>query len=51
MSTRGLLGVIADNEFVVGTYNHFDSYSEGLGVDVIQFCDSFLKSKKDINND
>lgn len=33
MGTRGLIGVIADGVFK-GTYNHFDSYPEGLGVEV-----------------
>lgn len=33
MGTRGLIGVVADGVFK-GTYNHFDSYPSGLGVEL-----------------
>jgi hypothetical protein len=36
MGTRGSVGFIA-NEKNYLTYNHFDSYPDGLGVDVIEF--------------
>ena len=37
MSTRGLYG-IRKNGIDKATYNHFDSYPEGLGMDVVKFC-------------
>lgn len=36
MSTRGLFGFVIDNE-VKAVYNHFDSYPEGLGQDLVNF--------------
>src|SRR4051812_27020924 len=33
MGTRGLIGVVADGVFK-GTYNHYDSYPEHLGVEL-----------------
>ena len=37
MSTRGLTGFIADGQWFA-TYNHFDSYPEYLGMQVLEFC-------------
>jgi len=37
MSTRGLYG-IRKNGIDKATYNHFDSYPDGLGWDVVRFC-------------
>lgn len=39
MGTRGAIGFKIDNEYKV-TYNHFDSYPEGLGEEVVDFCRS-----------
>lgn len=36
MGTRGAWGFVRDGKFKV-TYNHFDSYPEGLGVKVLNF--------------
>jgi len=36
MGTRGALGFYRDGEHKV-TYNHFDSYPEGLGNDILEF--------------
>ncbi|WWC92148.1 uncharacterized protein L201_007102 [Kwoniella dendrophila CBS 6074] len=36
MGTRGLLGLIISGKRK-GCYNHFDSYPEGLGVDIVRF--------------
>lgn len=36
MSTRGLVGFVV-NDAVKATYNHFDSYPNGLGLDVVKF--------------
>ena len=36
MGTRGALGFKINGEYKV-TYNHFDSYMEGLGKEVISF--------------
>ncbi|WWC92128.1 uncharacterized protein L201_007082 [Kwoniella dendrophila CBS 6074] len=36
MGTRGLLGFIISGKRI-GTYNHFDSYPEGLGVAIVRF--------------
>ena len=40
MSTRGAVGLIFNNEEKIG-YNHFDSYPEGLGNEIL----TFLKGK------
>ena len=37
MGTRGLTGFIVDGKWYA-TYNHFDSYPEGLGMEVLEFC-------------
>lgn len=39
MGTRGLVGVVINNT-PKATYNHFDSYPSGLGLDVVKFVDS-----------
>lgn len=39
MGTRGIVGVVIDNQ-PKSTYNHFDSYPTGLGLDVVKFVDS-----------
>lgn len=36
MGTRGFLSIKADDK-ITGTYNHFDSYPTGLGVDMAEF--------------
>ena len=36
MSTRGAYGFKRDNQYKV-TYNHFDSYPTGLGIDIFKF--------------
>jgi hypothetical protein len=36
MGTRGLLAFIIRGERR-GTYNHFDSYPEGLGLKIVEF--------------
>lgn len=36
MGTRGLVGFVVDEKVKV-TYNHFDSYPDGLGVDVLMW--------------
>ena len=36
MSTRGMIG-IRINGNLMGTYNHFDSYPDGLGNDMVTF--------------
>lgn len=40
MSTRGLVGHTIDGK-TYGTYNHFDSYPEGLGKGVIELIGKF----------
>lgn len=37
MGTRGLIGFVIDGQ-VKATYNHFDSYPDGVGVDVLAFA-------------
>lgn len=44
MGTRGALGFKSDNKYYV-SYNHFDSYTDGLGKDVVNFA----RSISDIN--
>jgi hypothetical protein len=39
MGTRGAIGFVINGEWKV-TYNHYDSYPEGLGMDVLEFCKS-----------
>jgi len=41
MSTRGATGFIYKGKWYV-TYNHSDSYPEGLGMDVLEFCKHIL---------
>lgn len=36
MGTRGLVGFVVDDT-VKASYNHFDSYPNGLGLDVVKF--------------
>jgi len=31
MATRALIGFLDDDKQLVGTYNHYDGYPEGLG--------------------
>jgi len=42
MSTRGLIGVIVDDT-IKTSYNHFDSYPSGLGVDIVNQIADMLK--------
>ena len=48
MSTRGLLGFVHNGE-IHASFNHFDSYLEGLGQSVVEICtiivdwDGFIK--------
>jgi hypothetical protein len=44
MGTRGLVGFTADNKNKF-TYNHFDSYPDGLGDDVVRFVQEQLLPK------
>jgi len=37
MGTRGAVGFKVDDKYFV-TYNHYDSYPDGLGVEVVDFC-------------
>jgi len=45
MGTRGFIGVKIDGK-IKGSYNHFDSYPDGLGQDVVDFCNKVKKDKK-----
>lgn len=36
MGTRGIVGLIIDTQ-IKASYNHFDSYPSGLGLDVVKF--------------
>jgi len=50
MGTRGTVGFRIDGEDKL-TYNHYDSYPEGLGVDVVKFINEindFEKIKKQV---
>jgi hypothetical protein len=49
MGTRGLVGFTADdkNKFA---YNHFDSYPDGLGDDVVTFINTQLLPKIDLDH-
>jgi len=46
MGTRGSAGIIYE-EKIYATYNHFDSYPDGLGGDVVKFINA-VQSKKSI---
>lgn len=43
MSTNGSIGVVLNSK-LFATYNHWDSYPDSLGIDVVEFC-------KKLNND
>jgi hypothetical protein len=45
MSTRGTIGYVIDGK-IYATYNHFDSYPDGLGQDVVDFCKQITKENK-----
>jgi hypothetical protein len=45
MSTRGALGFKINGTYHA-TYNHFDSYPEGLGREVVRFIRSVVKKNK-----
>lgn len=47
MGTRGLIGFIFKGQRRA-CYNHFDSYHEGLGVDVILFILSLTPEEIDL---
>lgn len=47
MGTRGAIGVRQDGDLFV-TYNHFDSYPEGLGADMVAFCRDLSAEKLEI---
>jgi hypothetical protein len=49
MSTRGMIGIKVSRK-VLGTYNHMDSYPEGLGAEVISFVRSHLNTPEKIDN-
>lgn len=42
MSTRGMVGVVVDGQ-LKGCYNHFDSYPEGLGVQMVSFVEKLAE--------
>ena len=46
MSTRGMIGIRV-NGTLMGTYNHSDSYPDGLGLDIVKFVQaSFLTQEQ-----
>jgi hypothetical protein len=45
MGTRGIIGFAIDGEPKV-TYNHFDSYPEGLGVEFLAACRTLVQEPK-----
>lgn len=47
MGTRGFIGFVADGTEKIG-YNHFDSYPEGLGVDVLGWLRNALTTHPDV---
>lgn len=49
MGTRGLVGFTVDGQ-VKMTYNHFDSYPTGLGVDVVTFTRNALDGRDALAN-
>ena len=49
MSTRGLVGFVVDGQ-VKATYNHYDSYPEGLGEDVVSFVKDGWFTREQVEN-
>lgn len=49
MGTRGLVGWKVNGEYH-GTYNHWDSYPEGLGMKVAKWISEKLKTEEDVKN-
>lgn len=47
MSTRGFIGFVADGTEKIG-YNHYDSYPEGLGVDVLGWLRNALTTHPEV---
>lgn len=45
MSTRGVVGIRIKGVDKL-SYNHNDSYPEGLGLDVLQYCRNLMKNKQ-----
>lgn len=45
MSTRGIMGFVADGRTVL-TYNHCDSYPEGLGVDLAKWAEGLTDERR-----
>lgn len=45
MGTRGICGFKVDGEYKL-TYNHFDSYPESLGKDVVEFVRNVVKQDR-----
>lgn len=45
MSTRGYLGIKKKGQ-LKGYYNHFDSYLEGLGTDIVDYLNSLNRENK-----
>lgn len=46
MGTRGAIGFILDDA-LVATYNHFDSYPDGLGTDMVRQANAMVAEKDD----
>ncbi len=44
MGTRGAVGLVLDGK-TYAAYNHFDSYPDGLGEEVVDFCHSLSPRK------
>lgn len=47
MGTRGVMGFVIDGAEKI-TYNHWDSYPEGLGLDVLQWVRTLLTDTSDL---
>jgi hypothetical protein len=45
MGTRGFIGFVIDGEEKI-TYNHFDSYPEGLGMEMLTWLRAILEAEK-----
>ena len=47
MGTRGAVGVRFEDK-IYATYNHFDSYPDGLGADMVAFCQKLSKEQLEV---
>ena len=50
MATRALIGYLSEDREFTCTYNHYDGYPEGLGIDIAESITGGYKVPMEIEN-